>query len=229
VRRAFAYCFNYDTYLDQIMAGEGIRSLNVMLPGMLGYQPDSPVYNHDRGRCEDEFRQASFGGRNVWDTGFKMVIGYPKNSPSRKAIAEIFQTELKGINSKFQVETRELSDYNTRRINRKLPMFLSGWIEDIHDPHNWVYPYTVGAYGKYQNLPADLQREFKDILIQGVEATDPDKRAEIYHGFNKLYYDQAPGILLFLPVKRQYQQRWVNGWYDNPAYPGLYFYVLRKD
>ena len=229
VRRAFAYCFNYDTYLDKVMAGEGIRSLNVMLPGMIGYQPDSPIYSYDRGRCEDEFRQASISGRNVWDTGFRMVIPYPNNSLMRKTVAEIFQTELKGINSKFQVEIREIDDYNTRRRDSRLPLFVSGWIEDIHDPHNWVYPYSIGTYGYYQNLSTDLQQEFKDILVRGVATSDPTQRAEIYHEFNQLYFDQVPGILLFLPSQRHYQQRWVNGWYDNPAYPGIYFYVLRKD
>jgi len=157
------------------------------------------------------------------------VIPYPNNSLMRKTVAEIFQTELKGINSKFQVEIREIDDYNSRRRDSRLPLFVSGWIEDIHDPHNWVYPYSIGTYGYYQNLPTDLQQEFKDILVRGVATSDPTQRAEIYHEFNQLYFDEVPGILLFLPSQRHYQQRWVNGWYDNPAYPGIYFYVLRKD
>jgi peptide/nickel transport system substrate-binding protein len=229
VRRAFAYCFNYNTYLDKVMAGEGIRSLNLMLPGMIGYNPDSPAYNYDPGRCADEFKQATFGGLSVWDAGFQMVIPYTKNSLMRKTIADIFQHELTSVNGKLKVDTRELDDYFTRRRDRKLPLYTSGWFEDIHDPHNWLYPYTLGIYASYQGLPADLQKQFKDFLIRGVEATDPAQREEIYHGFNQLYYDQAPAILLFLPMERHYQQRWVNGWYDNPAYPGLYFYVLRKD
>jgi peptide/nickel transport system substrate-binding protein len=229
VRRAFAYCFNYDTYLDKVMAGEGIRSRNLMLPGMIGYNPDNPAYNFDPGRCADEFRQANFGGRNVWDAGFQMVIPYTKNSLMRKTIADILQHELTSVNGQFKVDTRELEDYFTLRRNRKLPLYTTGWFEDIHDPHNWLYPYTVGVYSSYQGLPADLQNQFKDFLIRGVEAADPTQRAEVYHGFNQLYYDQAPAILLFLPVERHYQQRWVNGWYHNPAYPGLYFYVLRKD
>jgi peptide/nickel transport system substrate-binding protein len=211
------------------MVGEGIRSLNLMLPGMIGYDPNSPTYTYDRGRCEEEFRQANFGGRSVWDAGFQMVIAYTKNNLTRKTIADIFQSELASLNGKFQVDTRELEDYYTRRSEGRLPLFTTGWFEDIHDPHNWLYPYTLGIYASDQGLPADLQSQFKDFLIRGVEASDPAQRAEIYHGFNQLYYDQAPGILLFVPIQKHYQQRWVNGWYDNPAYPGLYFYVLRKD
>lgn len=229
VRRAFAYCFNYKTYLDKVMAGEGIRSLNVMLPGMIGYNPDTPVYNYDRARCEDEFKQANFGGRSVWDTGFRMVVAYTESSLMRKTIADIFQSELTSINNKFRVDTRQVDDYITKKGDRRLPFYVAGWLEDIHDPHNWLYPYTLGSLASYQGLPADLQSQFKDFLVRGVEATDPAQRAEIYRGFDQLYYDQAPGILLFLPGQRHYQQRWVNGWYGNPTYTGLYFYVLRKD
>ncbi len=38
-----------------------------------------------------------------------------------------------------------------------LPLFISGWQEDIHDPHNWYQPYLVGTYGRLQSLPQDLQ------------------------------------------------------------------------
>jgi|GEM_PF-1327948 len=229
VRRAFAYCFNYQTYLDQVMAGEGVRSLNLMLPGMVGYNPDTPVNDYDRARCEDEFKQAIFDGQSVWDKGFNLTIGYSKNSLVRKTIAEIFQNELTSLNSKFRIQTRELDDYINRRRSRKLGIFTTGWQEDIHDPHNWLYPYTVGVFAGYQALPPVLQSQFKDYLISGVQATDVAQREQIYRAFNQLYYEQSPGVLLFIPVTRFYQQRWVNGWYDNPAYTGLYFYVLRKD
>ena len=229
VRRAFANCFNYGDYLASVMGGEGVRSLNVMLPGMIGYNPKSPVYTLNRGRCEDEFKQATFGDRNVWDTGFRMVIPYNKNSLTRETIAKIFQRELTSINPKFQVETRELEDFFAQRRESRLPLFVSGWLEDVHDPHNWLYPYTLGIYAPIQELPGELENQFKDLLFRGVEATDPTQRTEIYQGFNQLYYEQVPALLLFLSIQRHYQQRWVNGWYDNPAYPGLYFYVLRKD
>ncbi|KUK46365.1 MAG: Extracellular solute-binding protein, family 5, partial [Anaerolinea thermophila] len=34
VRRAFAYCFDYDTYLNDVLQGEGVRAPTLMLPGM---------------------------------------------------------------------------------------------------------------------------------------------------------------------------------------------------
>ena len=39
----------------------------------------------------------------------------------------------------------------------------------------------------------------------------------------------APDIILAIPTQRHYEQQWVNGYYDNPIYPGFYFYPLSKN
>lgn len=231
VRRAFAYCFDYDRYLTDILSSEGIRTINVMLPGMVGYNPNTPYYVHNRGRCEDEMRQAEFNGQSVWETGFWMVFPFNTGNFERQAIGEIFREELSAVNPKFKLEVRDVpgSDYFAQRRESRLPIFPGDWLEDIHDPHNWLYPYVVGLYSRYQGLPPDLRRQFEDFVNRGVSAVEADQRRTIYFGFNELYYEQAPAILLFSTMNRHYQQRWVNGYYDNTIYPGIYFYALRKD
>jgi peptide/nickel transport system substrate-binding protein len=231
IRRAFQYCFNYDAYLNDVLLGEGVRSINVMLPGMIGYDANSPYYTYDPYRCEDEFRQAIFNGRNVWDTGFALKLPYVQGSTPRQKIVEIMKNELTAINSKFKVEVVELesNDYWSRYAEDRLPIFHGAWIEDIHDPHNWVVPFTVGNYAVQMNMPADLTNQFQQLINRAVEETDPERRAAIYREYNRLYYETAPAILLFQTMGRQYQQRWVRGWYNNPVFPGLYFYVLSKD
>jgi len=47
VRKAFAYCFNYETFLNDVYLGDATRSKHVMLPGMLGYNADAPSYSYD--------------------------------------------------------------------------------------------------------------------------------------------------------------------------------------
>ncbi len=230
VRRAFAYCFNYDRFLNEALRGEGIRSNNVMLPNMLGYDASSPYYTYNLDRCADEFRQAQFDGRTVWDTGFRLALPFPSGDDGRTIIAQILRDELSGLNQKFRVEARQLQsqEFNDLNGQGKLPYTNSSWVEDIHDPHNWVYPYTLGNLARGQHMPADLQRQFQDIISRAVEINDPTARAEVYREFNQRYYEEAPAILLFQVVGRHYQQRWVNGWYGNPVFPGLYYYVLSK-
>lgn len=231
VRRGFAYCFNYAAYLKDYLHGEGVRMITVIPPGMVGYDPATPYYVYDPKRCETELRQAELAGGNVWQDGFHLVIPYETGNPQLEIIATLLRDALNNLNPRFQVEARPLesSDYYTQRAGHRLPLFLAGWAEDIHDPHNWVYPYAVGIYAHSQGMPQELSREFGDFVSRGVAAVDPGQRAVIYEGFNRLYYEQAPAILLYSTVNRHYQQRWVNGWYDNPINQGLYFYTLSKD
>jgi peptide/nickel transport system substrate-binding protein len=160
-----------------------------------------------------------------------MVIPFNSNEIEYEIIGTILRDELTALNSRFQIEVRSVpsNEYYDSLRGHRLPLFFGSWLEDIHDPHNWLFPYVIGTYARFQGLPPDLQRQFEDFVKRGVSASDPDQRAVIYQGFNQLYYEQAPAILLFSSVNRRYQQRWVNGWYDNAIYPGIYFYALSKD
>jgi peptide/nickel transport system substrate-binding protein len=152
IRRAFQYCFNYQTYLREIMQGEGLRSATVMIPEMIGYDAAAPQYTYDPSRCQDEFRQASFGGQNVWEAGFTLKLPYPQGTRPIQRIVEIFAHELTTLNPGFKVDVigLELDDYNQRYSDNRLPNFSPRTGSDIHDPHNWVVPYTIGNFSRQQ-------------------------------------------------------------------------------
>ena len=234
VRKAFAYCFNYDAYLNDVLLGEGVRSPDVMLPGMIGANDNDPTYTYDPAKCEEEFKASTLtgtDGKSLWDTGFRMTIAYNTGNTARQTVAQIFQQELSAVNENFVIEVTGLP-WPTFLKNQRastLPIFVSGWQEDIHDPHNWVVPYTVGTYGARQKMPADLVSQFNEIINRGVAKSDPAKRATIYAEFNKVFYDNIPTILLYVATGRHYEQRWVQGYYRNPVYSGVaYWYALSK-
>ena len=107
--------------------------------------------------------------------------------------------------------------------------FVSGWVEDIHDPHNWYQPYMVGTYAHRQNLPAELEDQFREILNRGVAETDPAKRDAIYKEANTLYFDQVPTLLLATATSHGFEARYVHGQVLNPIFFGSYFYPMWKD
>ncbi|MEW5869190.1 MAG: ABC transporter substrate-binding protein [Chloroflexota bacterium] len=232
VRKAFAYCFNYDAYLEQVLLGEGSRLTSAILPGMPGYDETAPVYNYDPAKCEEEIKLAEFDGAKVWDAGFRLTLAFNTGNTQRQTIGQILQAEFSALNENFVIEVTGLPwpTYLRNFRAQKLAISTSAWIEDIDDPHNWVQPYMVGTFARRQSLPDDLTAQFKDYVDRGVVEIDPVKRAEIYKELNQLYYEQIPTIVMFLVNGRHYQQRWVNGWYSNRVYPANnYYYILWKD
>ncbi len=229
VRKAFNYCFDWDTYIKQALHGEAVQNYGPLIPGMLGYDPNGPHYTYDPKKCESEFKQA-WGGK-VWEKGFRFTIAYNTGNDTRRTIAEILQQDISQINPKFQISIIALPWPTFLRNIRSgtLPIFVSGWLEDIHDPHNWAQPFMIGTYARRQNLPKDMVAQFKKLVDAGVAETDPAKRAEIYKQLGKLDYENAIAIRGAVPTGRHYEQRWVKGWYYNPIYAGGYYYAYSKD
>ncbi|MBI3160971.1 MAG: ABC transporter substrate-binding protein, partial [Chloroflexi bacterium] len=241
VRKAFAYCFDWDTYISDVFDGEAVQQPVLARQGMPGYEADAPVYTYDPAQCESEFKAADLDKDgiaagddpegDVWTTGFRLQALYNQGNTSRQVISEILSSNIADVNELFVIETVGLPWPTFLRTLRasQAPYFASGWLEDIHDPHNWYQPYMLGTYASRQKLPADLKEQFSDILNRGVAATDSAERQAIYEEANALYYEQVPTILLATTTSHGFDQRWVKGTILNPIFSGNYYYTMYKE
>jgi peptide/nickel transport system substrate-binding protein len=225
VRRAFNYCFDYETFISDAQNGEGVRNNGPIILGMLGYNPDGPMYPFDLDKCEEELALA-WGGV-LPDVGFRVQMAFNTGNVTRQTAAAILQSNLRSINPNYQIEIIGLPWPTMLRSFRagQLPLVASGWIEDIHDPHNWAQPFTVGTYAGRQNLDPELRAQFQELVTAGVMASDPAEREQIYFELQQLFHDQAIQITLSQATGVRYEQRWVEGYYYNPILFAGYFYA----
>ena len=225
VRKAFNYCFDYDAYISDAQNGEGIRNNGPIIYGMLGYNVDGPMYEFDVDKCAEEMALAWDGA--VAENGFRVQMAYNTGNVGRQTACAILQSSLASINSAYQIECLGLPWPTMLRAFRagQLPLTASGWIEDIHDPHNWVQPFTVGTYAGRQNLDPELRAQFQELVTAGVMAADPVAREKIYADLQQLFYDTAIQITLSQGTNVRYEQRWVDGYYYNPILFAGYFYA----
>ena len=233
VRKAFNYCFDRDAFVQEALGGEGFITPGFVFPGMPGYEPNGPAYTFDLAQCETEFKASelkSSNGQSLWDVGFRLQMLYNTGNVTRQTAFELLASNISKINSRFNLEAVGVpfETYIKNQRARTLPIFIGGWIEDIHDPHQWYWVNLTGHYATMQNLPDEYKSQFQEFIKQGVTEYDPKKRAVFYEILNQQTYDLATMILLAIPTNRHYEQRWVQGWYSNPAYYGNYFYALSK-
>jgi peptide/nickel transport system substrate-binding protein len=241
IRKAFSYSFDFETLISDVFSGEATQSIQLTLPGMPGFFLDTPHYSYDLAKAEEEFKLADLDKDgiaagddpegDVWTTGFRVQMSFNQGNATRQTIAEILAGSLSSINELFVVETLGLPwpAYLRAQRAKQIPIMTGGWLEDIHDPHNWYQPYTTGTYGGRQSLPQEVKDQFKDILNRGVAELDPVKRGEIYKEANQLYYDLAVALPLEVTTSHGFQQRWVEGVILNPIFPGLYYYTIYKN
>ncbi len=241
IRKAFSYCFDWNRLISEYYNGNAVQSLELLMPGMIGYDADAPHYYLDLNQAEAEFKLADLDhdgiaagdeidGSDVWNMGFYLKIPYNNGNGVRQKISQVLADNLHLVNSKFVTESIGLdwSEYLGSQNTFRLPLLTAGWLEDIHDPHNWYQPYTIGLFGNRQNMPEDLKSQFQTLINQGVGETDPTTRADIYHQLNQLYYDENPGIPMVLSTSHMIERRWVSGRILNPLFPAIYFYPISK-
>jgi peptide/nickel transport system substrate-binding protein len=236
IRKAFNYCFDWDTYIKQVYNGEAIQAYGPIIQGELGYDPNQAHYTFDLQKCTDEFNAStlkSADGKSVMDTGFYLQYIYNTGNDQRKSAGDILAASLLKVNPKFHLEVvgepfaLELSD----QVAGRLPLFMLGWLEDYHDPNDWVVPFlsSGGTYAAYQGFAKDLQTQLDQLIAQGVSATDTQTRAQIYGQLQNLSYENALDLYVDQVLGRWYEQMWVKGYYYNPIFlTNAYFYVLSK-
>jgi len=239
IRKAFNYCFDYETFIKDVQFGEAIRSQALTLPGQVGYD-GSPMYDFDLAKCEEEFKLAELktedGTQGVMDVGFYLQLGYNTGNTSRQTMAEILAENIAKVNDLFLINPIALPWPTYLRVVRvkQIPIGSAGWQEDIHDPHNWYVPYILTTYGSRFNISADQIAKYQPLIQAGAIETDQTKRGAIYTELNKLIHDEAPYIILSVLRNRSYEQLYMKGWVggtsQNPlvSAPGAVF-ELSKD
>ena len=237
IRQAFNYCFDWDTYIKQLFNGEAVQAYGPIIQGELGYDANQAHYSFDLTKCADAFKASTIksdDGKSVWDTGFYAQFIYNIGNDQRKTAGDILAANLLKVNPKFHLQVvgepfaLELKD----QVAGRLPIFMIGWLEDYHDPQDWVVPYlaTGGTYSGSQFFPADLQTQLDQLITQGVQTSDEQARAAVYSQLQNLSYENALDIFVVQPEVRVYLQDWVKGYYYNPIYSNneFYYYSMSK-
>ncbi len=191
VRKAFNYCFDFEAMIagcaerrgrpgpgpdhrrhDGLSRGRGPALL--LRPGQV------------RGRV-----QAGMGRCRCGTNGFYMQLAYNTGNDTRRLASEILKAGIEAVNPNFNVSVVGMPWpvlLNSRRA-QKLPIYVGGWLEDFHDPHNWVHPFlhSQGAYGRVINMPEDMAAEFDALIEEAASLTDgrgapPDLRGDPAQG-----------------------------------------------
>jgi peptide/nickel transport system substrate-binding protein len=214
VRRAFLHAFDRQTYQEDVFNHRVILPTGPGIKG-LPYHVDAPVYEFDLTRAA-EYMQKAQGGK-IWEKGFQMVIAYNSGNEMREAAALMLAENIMALNPRFKIEVRnvEWKDYLIQYRSYRFPIFITGWVADYADPHNFFYPFmhSQGVYGRYLAYRnSDIDR----LCQEGIATVDPVKRGEIYAKLQHLWYEEAIGIPLYQQINMRAYRDWVTGYVPNP-------------
>jgi peptide/nickel transport system substrate-binding protein len=228
VRKAFAYAFDYATFIRDGYRGKAIQPNGPIIQGLLGYDPTAPRYTFDRNKAIAEFKEA-WGGK-LWNTGFRFTTEYNTGNTTRQIGARIIKDVVESLNPKFKIDIRDIAwpSFLQMTSQHKGTLFALGWSVDYPDPDDFAQPF-LGSNGDYPKRTGYHNPEADRLLKEGAESADPAKRAAIYRQLTRIAYADVPGIYAAQPTAFVVMRSWVHGWYYNAVYGGLDYYPLYKE
>jgi len=196
LRRAIAYAINRKAIVDNIYQGMGQVAKNPIPPTMWGYNHDVPGFPFDRELAKKELAKAGFpGGEGLPEiTLWSMPVPRPYN-PDGLKIGVAMSADLAKVGIKAKVVSYEWGTYLKRQREqpKDMDLFQLGWTGDNGDPDNFLAVLFDGLASSSIRTQWHNQ-EYHNLILQGKQTVDQDKRADIYKKTLQLIYDEVPVI-----------------------------------
>jgi len=222
IRQAFAYSFDYNTYISTVFSGLATQPATAIIQGLTYYNASITGYSYNLAKATALLN--SVPGLNT--TGFTLDLYYNTGNTARMEACQLLASAIGSINSKYVIKVAGLpwDTYLGDMEESEVPMFSIGWLVDFPDPHDFAFPFydSAGAYGAWQALPSNWPMD--STVLLGIATPDGPARQAIYNTLQQEAVTYCPDFPTDQPLGSHFQQDWVQGWYYNAVYPGIEFY-----
>jgi peptide/nickel transport system substrate-binding protein len=196
LRKAIAHAINRKAIVDNLYQGMGQVAKNPIPPTMWGYNKQIPGFKYDVELAKAELAKAGFPeGKGLPEiTLWSMPVPRPYN-PDGLKIGVAMSGDLAKIGIKARVVSYEWGTYLKRQREQPedMDLFQLGWTGDNGDPDNFLAVLFDGLASSSIRTQWH-SKEYHDLMTQGKQTIDQNKRAEIYKKALKLIYDEVPVI-----------------------------------
>jgi peptide/nickel transport system substrate-binding protein len=196
LRKAIAHAINRKAIVDNLYQGMGQVAKNPIPPTMWGYNTEVPGFKYDVELAKAELAKAGFPeGKGLPEiTLWSMPVPRPYN-PDGLKIGVAMSGDLAKIGIKSRVVSYEWGTYLKRQREQPedMDLFQLGWTGDNGDPDNFLAVLFDGLASSSIRTQWH-NKEYHDLMTQGKQTIDQNKRAEIYKKALKLIYDEVPVI-----------------------------------
>src|SRR5699024_5166407 len=188
VRQAIAHMVDKEAIMEGIYYGIGREMKGAIQKEMLGYNEDLEDLDYDPEKAKELMKEAGY------EDGFDLTI-MTNDSPERVDLAVFMQEELKKIGINLEIEQLEWGAYLEAVSNGEHDLFLLGWPNPVGDPDQSFWPLVHSSMqGSGGNRSFYENEEVDQLLEQGRQEQDEDKRAEIYQEVDKILIEDQPFV-----------------------------------
>ncbi|WP_209121796.1 glutathione ABC transporter substrate-binding protein [Alkalihalobacillus sp. BA299] len=191
VRKAIAHAVEMDSIIEGVFNNIGKKANSVLGSKVFGYHPDMKAYEYNLNEAKRLLAEAGYP--NGFETTLKTM-----DSKERINLAEVLQSQLKGIGIKVNIQVLEYSTFVEQANRGDSEMFILSWRNATGDAdYNQYNLFHTNSQGPSGNT-FFYSNEEVDRLIEAARAEkDQDKRIELYAEAQELEMEDA----VYIPVR----------------------------
>lgn len=174
VRQAIASAIEKESIISGVYNNVGKRANSTLSTKVFGYNPDQKEFPYDLNHAKELLKQAGY------EKGFTATI-ITDERKERINLAEVLQSQLKGIGIDIKITTMEYGAYLDTLANGKHEMYIGGWGNATGDAdYNQFNVFHSSAIGEIGNYSFYGNPETDKLIEEGRREKDQQKRKAIY-------------------------------------------------
>ncbi|MFD1781016.1 glutathione ABC transporter substrate-binding protein [Fredinandcohnia salidurans] len=191
VRKAVSHAIEMDSIIDGVFNNVGKKANSLLGSKVFGFHEGLKPYEYNLNEAKRLLAEAGF------PNGFEITLKTMDNK-ERINLAEVVQSQLKGIGIKVNIEVSEYGAFLDQINSGDSEMFILSWRNATGDAdynqYNLIHSDSQGASGNtffYSN-------EEVDRLIEAARSEkNPGKRIELYAQAQQIQMEEA----IYIPVR----------------------------
>jgi oligopeptide transport system substrate-binding protein len=193
VRRAFCHAVDKERIAEVIMRNMVSEADGILPPGMPGYNEALAGLDYDIEEALDLIAASKYGDVSNLPPITLTVEGYGNSIPGY--LGAIIQEWQQNLGVEISVRQLETHNFLYSMKQEKDEMFVTGWVADYPDPHNFLdilfHTGSEGNISDYSNHSLDT------LLDQAAIEQNEIARLSMYGQAEQLIVDDAPCLPLF--------------------------------
>jgi oligopeptide transport system substrate-binding protein len=218
VRRAFSAAFDRETFVAEVLQGQGLPMKHLAPPGIFGAPPiDEVGVGFDPEYARQQLEEAGYPNCEGFPT--VTLIGYSGQSTLNwiEYAQNQYETNLGCDPGVIQIEQLPFAELLTA-TEASLPdeqaphMWTLGWGPDYADENNWVGDVL---WCQTDNRSKRTCNEIDDMIVEARQEPDPERRQELYAQIEEAFFGpegEFPIAPFWLRIAYVADHTWI----DNP-------------
>ncbi|NWJ46683.1 MAG: peptide ABC transporter substrate-binding protein [Chloroflexi bacterium] len=202
IRQAFSLVVDRARIARVMFESRVVKADSILPPGMPGYSGNTGSLSYDINRARDLIAQSSYRSAQ----NLPKITIYSTGTAMAGLLQQVYQQAF-GI--EVEVRQPDYKDFQAGLAASQFQIYIDGWAADYPDPENFLR--TLLGNGSAYNDSGYNNAEFDNLLKQGDEQRDAQKRLEMYAKAEQIALTDAPILPLYHSVSFLLVKPYVKG------------------